>query len=358
MSFLTPHFDPDIFVSYSHGGPSGAGTTLLKSWTHALLDKLKDQIQSLDTEFDDLVLWFDREIDPTSQLTEALRAKVGASGVLLIIMSNRYLASTWCRDELDWFRAQVEARMGDLGRVFVVRAQKTDHGTWPDFLRDERGHAMTGFAFHDAEGRPYGWPVPLETDRDFMRELGRLEVALKKRLREFHNRTTKRVEAQAAARAVALAPAPHGPRRIYLHAAPDGEGARSELGRVLTQSGILPMTTLTVASGDMAQWQRDAKIRMETAKRCDALALLRADESDDRFVDDVFEIGVDERERIGLARGRPLPCAVLDKTGVPLPLDVSGFGIEHFDVSRDGWPGAFASWLDAALSGAAKPAAP
>ena len=38
-----------------------------------------------------------------------------------------------------------EGRAGEGGRVFVIRAQKTDESLWPDFLRDARGHAHDGF---------------------------------------------------------------------------------------------------------------------------------------------------------------------------------------------------------------------
>ena len=94
---------------------------------------------------------------------------------------------------------------------------------------------------------------------------------------------------------------------------------------------------------------------MEAAKRCEALALLRI-ESDERFVDDLLDIGVDERERIVGVRGAPLPCAVLDKTGESLPIDVAPFGIERFDVTQTDWNGRFRSWLDAARPSPAGPA--
>ena len=53
---------------------------------------------------------------------------------------------------------------------------------------------------------------------------------------------------------------------------------------------------------------------MEAAKRCEAMALLRVDDGE-RFIGDLLDIGVSERERIAAARGAPMPCAVLDKTG-------------------------------------------
>jgi hypothetical protein len=88
------------------------------------------------------------------------------------------------------------------------------------------------------------------------------------------------------------------------------------------------------------------------AKGCDALALLRADEGE-RFREDLLDIGVDERKRMSDVRGAPLPCAVLDKTGEDLPIDVAPFGIERFDVNRADWRSQFRAWLDAAQSAAA-----
>jgi TIR domain len=121
MAHLGPHFDPDVFVSYSHGDPLGDGKSPLKDWTHALIKELKGSIQALDTEFDALSIWTDEKIDPTADLTTEIRSKVSGSGVLMIVMSKRYLASSWCHKELDWFREQIDLRASDTGRVFVIR---------------------------------------------------------------------------------------------------------------------------------------------------------------------------------------------------------------------------------------------
>jgi TIR domain len=345
MAYLEPHFDPDVFVSYSHGDPRGAGDSPLKTWTHALVRKLESQILSLDTEYDALRVWMDEQIDPTAGLTIELRNKVTASGILIIVMSKRYLASSWCRDELDWFRKQIQDRAGEPGRVFVIRAQRTDTTAWPDFLRDERGYAMPGFSFYDPEsGVPWGWPDLGENPRDFVKEMCRLQTALTKRLRELRDRAERRAQAEAAKPAIA----PNsGARRIYLHAPSDCEPIRADIGRVLTQDGIVPLTAQASSADGLAGWQRDSRARIEAAKRCEALALLRPDD-DDRFVGDLLDIGVDERARIADARGAPLPCAVLDKTGASMPIDVTSFGIEHFDVGREKWHGEFRQWLDAA----------
>jgi hypothetical protein len=352
MAYLDPHFDPDVFVSYSHGDPRGAGDSPLKTWTHALLHKLENQILSLDTEYDALHVWMDEQIDPTANLTGELRDKVSASGVLIIVMSKRYLASSWCRDELEWFRKQIQDRAGEHGRVFVIRAQPTDTAAWPDFLRDERGHAMPGFSFYDpANGLPWGWPDLNDTTRDFVKEMCRLQTALTKRLRELRDRAEKRVQAEVAAKPAAVPSS--GSRRIYLHAPADCEPARTDIDRVLKQDGIMPLTARAEVGG-LADWRREAGARMETAKHCEALALLRPDDGE-RFLGDLFEIGVDERARIADARGAPLPCAVLDKAGSSLPIDISDFGIRRFDLNKETWRGDFRQWLDAARAQAAAP---
>ena len=67
MAYLEPYFDPDVFVSYSHGDPRHGSP--LKNWTHALVDKLNDELLSLDTEFDNFTSgWVGRSIPrPNSQ---------------------------------------------------------------------------------------------------------------------------------------------------------------------------------------------------------------------------------------------------------------------------------------------------
>ena len=342
MAFLLPYFEYDVFVSYSHGVQGGEGDAPLKDWTLELIRSLETDIRAVDTEFDDLRIWRDEQIDPTIHLSDELRGKVRNSGILMIVMSPRYLASTWCKDELEWFRQQVQERERDQGRVFVVRALRTDENRWPDFLRDTRGHAMCGFPFHDKQdSMPYGWRGSGENREGYVRELWRLQTALTRRLRELRANAERRLRSEM--------PRTAGPatsqRRIYLHGRPENAAKYDEVKSILLQDGIAPLSTAPDPGRDIADWMRESRARVETAKRCDALALVRAG-GDERFIGDLLEIGVDERERIQSARGVPLPCAVLDCSGQALPIDVSGYGIERFDVAREDWCGRFHGWLN------------
>jgi hypothetical protein len=355
VSYLAPYFGPDVFVSYSHGKPIG-GRAPLRDWSRALIARLKDGLRDLRAEFDDLDIWMDPDLDPTAQLTDELKGKAGACGVLMIVMSERYLQSSWCHDELDWFKEQIKDRTGTGGRVFVIRAQETDGSQWPDFLRDQRGHAMMGFSFYDPEsGEPWGFQLR-EPGDEYFKELTRVRIWLVRRLRELRERAAKEAEAKKSTPATPAASQGLTPsRRIYLHARPENESARAEIDLALKDEGIISLTAQNGAGGGLEAWQREASDRLETAKRCAALALLRIDQ-DERFVGDLLDIGVDERERIAAARGAPLPCAVLDKTSGRLPIDIAPFDIERFDVNRTGWRSQFRAWLEAAPGAIAGPA--
>jgi hypothetical protein len=66
MAFLSPHYPLDAFVSYSHGDPKGVGDAPLRRWSLALIKALRDDILALATEFDDINIWCDEQIDPTA----------------------------------------------------------------------------------------------------------------------------------------------------------------------------------------------------------------------------------------------------------------------------------------------------
>jgi TIR domain len=342
MPFLRPYFEYDAFVSYSHGVRSADGDAPLKDWTLGLISKLETDIRTVDPEFDDLLVWRDERIDRSIHLTDELRAKVTQSGILIIVMSPRYLLSNWCMDELEWFRQQVKDRSRDQGRVFIVRAIPTVESKWPDFLRDERGHALVGFCFHgDDDDLPYGYRGSHADNEAYVRELGTLRGALKKRLRELRTNRERRDQSVHAHALVASG----GPKQIYLHARAEYVPVREEVKKVLKDDGIDSVTAISDPGRDLADLTRESRVRIEAAQRCHALALVRAD-ADARFVGDLIDIGMRECERIAIARGAPLPCAVLDRSGEPLPIDISGHQIERFDLGSDDWRGKFRGWLD------------
>jgi hypothetical protein len=121
---------------------------------------------------------------------------------------------------------------------------------------------------------------------------------------------------------------------------------RAEIDSLLQARGecfIVPPPPVTIRS-DPAGWTEESRARIAAVRFCDALALLRPS-ADPAFIGDLLDVGVDERERIRVARGAPLPCAVLDRSGAPLEVDAAQFGIERFELGNPQWPAAFLDWI-------------
>ena len=160
----------------------------------------------------------------------------------MIVMSERYLKSSWCGDELKWFREQFEGRASEGGRVFVIREQQTEERLWPDFLRDARGHALIGFPFYDPDnGDPWGFQLR-EPGNDYFKELTRLRTWLTGGCVNCASAPQKSAEAEADAVAHATPPTPVGPRLIYLHAPVGCETERANVGAELKNDGIVLLT--------------------------------------------------------------------------------------------------------------------
>jgi TIR domain len=156
MGYLS-EFEHDVFVSYAH-------SDLLDDWSARLIKDLRTLVAGgLGLRgADEVGIWWDYHLRGNQPLTGQLREKVEGTGVLLVLMSEWYLKSAWCRDERDWFVQDVRRRGAD--RVFVVRACATDDRRWPAVFKDKRDHPLVGYNFvADADLTiPKGHPRPEE----------------------------------------------------------------------------------------------------------------------------------------------------------------------------------------------------
>jgi hypothetical protein len=154
-------YQHDIFVSYAH-------SDLLKDWSGLLIEEIRRFVSGgLGLRKNDEVdVWWDYKISGNQPLTDHLRSKVARSGLLLVLMSDWYLKSGWCRDELEWF-VDTTRQAGARRPMFVVRVRATDHQMWPRAFKDERGHPLLGYDFVrvDAKslGQPKGFPQPADS---------------------------------------------------------------------------------------------------------------------------------------------------------------------------------------------------
>jgi len=354
-AFLQPCYDLDVFVSYAHGPKMAGKDALLRLWTNHLADRLKADLLTFSTEFAALSIWDDRKVDPTGGLTEQLKEVVERAALLIVVMSPHYATSAWCRDERDWFAAQIARhdrglRNGRDGKVFVVRAIPTADKDWPHFLKDSRDHTLVGFPFHPDMGEdgeppdPHGWPQPRWDNEDFNKALKGLRTALSRRLREL--RGAQDLNSVAAPAGVATAGAS---QRLYLHAP---FGLQSSLRQQVTaQLGQLVGRVLSppppVSGSGIAAGAANSRQLVELlAQSCDAVTLLRLP-GHDAFEVEAEDIAFGELERVAAKRGRGMPCAVLDADGRDARIFalLREVGIPRFDVRLPDWQGRFQAWL-------------
>lgn len=241
MGYLSD-YDHDIFVSYAH-------SEALNDWSKCLIDEARKYVAAGlgMRQARDVDLWMDYKICGNAPLTRQLRDKVEKSGVLLVLMSEWYLESSWCRDELQWFFNAVRQRRADRP-VFVVRVRATDHDRWPDVFKDERGHPLVGYDFvRDAEddtlGLPKGYPSPRDApdSKEFYLAVSKLAGDIVAQIKALGRR-----EARQPARPQGLQEAPTQHERVFLAAAPaeDVDDVRDELAELLRAKGctVVPET--------------------------------------------------------------------------------------------------------------------
>ena len=186
-----PGFVHDVFVSYAHGPEPFAGfgrmrPDLLSEWTHSFVDNLRSQLDvSLGTKDQKrrVEIWEDPALEGNYPLSESLNTKIKQSALFLVVMSQFYLDSPWCHDELKWFFNHA----GSNDRIFVVKAFNTAVERWPPELRPD-GHALPGYAFYRTEepdhpGKPLGWPQPDNTDKDYWDGVWRVADAMASQLK-------------------------------------------------------------------------------------------------------------------------------------------------------------------------------
>ena len=146
MAFV-PEFEHDVFISYSqvddedvlYGGEKVA-------WVKSLKERLETRVRQRGIGRD-LRVWLDtKNLSGNEALSSTLFETVKRSAVLVIIFSENYLQSEWCRKEREIF---LEAAANDPrfeGRVFVVHYQDVPLNDRPEGIRD-----FIGFQFYDKD---------------------------------------------------------------------------------------------------------------------------------------------------------------------------------------------------------------
>jgi hypothetical protein len=160
-------------------------------------------------------IWMDPVLEGNRPVRAGLNAEIKQSALLLVVMSDFYLNSPWCCDELKWFSDHA----GSSDRIFVVKAFNTDVERWPPALKPD-GHPLPGYPFcrterADHPGRPFGWPQPDESDKAYWDGVWKLADSVASQLKRMEY-AAARTSVSAAARGSAESVPPRVGRTLFL----------------------------------------------------------------------------------------------------------------------------------------------
>jgi hypothetical protein len=181
MTFV-PGCRHDVFVSYAHvddqptpGTDEGWVTTFVKGLRVLLTQKLGRQ--------DACSLWVDHRLSRNVEITPEIHGHLSSTAIFVVVLSQGYLASDWCRRERDSFLRVIQERADRGRRIFVVELDRMDDGERPPELSDLLGYR---FWVTDREGKPprlLGMPKPHPGEPVYYDVLNDLSHDLAKELR-------------------------------------------------------------------------------------------------------------------------------------------------------------------------------
>ncbi len=150
----------DIFISYAHVNDKplpGVG----EGWVTTFVQGLKTYLGREIGRRDAGRLWMDYELRGSEAVTPGIHNVLAEARTLVLFLSEAYMKSSWCREEL----ARFTERVGEEpGRIFAVEVSplRSAADPLPDLLKYR-------FWVEDARGKPrtLGDPWPDATQREY-----------------------------------------------------------------------------------------------------------------------------------------------------------------------------------------------
>ena len=182
MSAFVPHYQHDVFISYARVDdepllPGDENSCWVRTLKQALQTLLNQRAKGAN-------IWMDiADIACNRQLSSEISAGLAGSATLLVIMSNGYLESEWCRKELAAFVDAYGPATGN-GRIFVVHRDEIPFDRWPPQLRELYGYPFYVKDAHTGLAMPLAVPKPDPQEKEYFARLHRLRDQLANQLRK------------------------------------------------------------------------------------------------------------------------------------------------------------------------------
>jgi hypothetical protein len=151
MSYLQPHFQHDIFLSYARVNDQ-THTAAERGWVAQFLEDLTIGLTEEIGRTDAIDIWRDvRELAGNQDCDEEIQNRINDSAIFLACNSWGFLnAESYCLQELQWFSLRMTddrfgKKIGTRSRVFNVLLNNVPRKDWP-----KEFDGSIGYKFNDA----------------------------------------------------------------------------------------------------------------------------------------------------------------------------------------------------------------
>jgi hypothetical protein len=157
-------FEDDVFISYAHvdNETLAAGQD---GWVSLLHERLRKRLRQLLGE--EVKIWRDPKLQGNDEFADTLVIRVSKAGVLLSVLSPRYVKSDWCRKELSHFCHEADRGVGltidNKSRVFNVVKTHIPRERHPPELGGSLGYEF--YEYDEATGRAREFRADLDDRR-------------------------------------------------------------------------------------------------------------------------------------------------------------------------------------------------
>jgi len=157
MSFL-PTYKYDIFISYA----SVDNLTTQDSkqgWVAKFKENLEINLSKRVGRIGAVKIWWGPVVKGHQVFDDTIKDAIDASKLFVALTSNGYMASDYCKKELDWFyhkakKESIGLTIGDCSRIFNVLLNNIHHENWLQEFVGTSGFPMNDASDADTFGEP------------------------------------------------------------------------------------------------------------------------------------------------------------------------------------------------------------
>jgi len=138
-------YEYDIFISYAHDD-----NTL--GWIDSFHEQLSKTLKAMFGKHQPIQIWRDQQMDGNQIFDKTICDIIEKSALFILLLSNNYLSSEYCRKEMNWFinHAQRKGHSLYIGQYYHRMIHglliKIPPDKWPSALQ-----GRTGFHFYDEQ---------------------------------------------------------------------------------------------------------------------------------------------------------------------------------------------------------------